>query len=177
MKRLFLLLVPIVLLSCQPSKTATISNPISQKSPVNLGPAWTVTNVHDGDTLRATQNGEEIKVRFACVDAPELSQPLGQASRDYLRSLISKADNKVQLLVVDTDRYGRKVAEVFADSKLIQSQQTEAGMAYVYERYLNNCPNAKSVQQSQTVAQSKKVGVWSGVYQTPWEYRQAKRSK
>ena len=70
-------------------------------------------SIHDGDTLRVrSSKGEILKVRFSCVDAPELKQPLGEESRNYLRSMINEAGSKVKVQIVDTDRYGRSVGEV-----------------------------------------------------------------
>lgn len=52
----------------------------------------TVASVHDGDTLRATCDGERLQVRLYCIDAPELDQaPWGRES--YARL---EADAKAQ---------------------------------------------------------------------------------
>lgn len=139
-------------------------------------PTWEVLNVHDGDTLRARQGQRIERVRFACIDAPELAQPLGKESRDYLKSLIAQNGDRVTLKIVDTDRYGRKVAEVFAGSKFLQAEQVKSGMAYVYERYLNNCPDAVAVKQAEDFAQQQRLGVWTDPNsEKPWDYRKARR--
>jgi endonuclease YncB( thermonuclease family) len=42
-------------------------------------------SIHDGDTLRVrSPKGEVLKVRFACIDAPELKQAMGEESRNHL---------------------------------------------------------------------------------------------
>ena len=44
-----------------------------------------VTSVHDGDTFTGiNESNEQVKVRLDAVDAPELSQPYGQASKKAL---------------------------------------------------------------------------------------------
>jgi len=55
----------------------------------NHAEQWQVKpgSVHDGDTLRVVRGDEELKVRLCGIDAPEIRQPLGIESRDYLRSL------------------------------------------------------------------------------------------
>lgn len=47
--------------------------------------------VHDGDTIRirVRQGNRTERIRFACIDASELKQPLGRDSRDHLRQLIA----------------------------------------------------------------------------------------
>lgn len=136
---------------------------------------WQVTSVHDGDTIRVHRGSQVVKIRFACIDAPELKQPLGIASRDNLRSLIAQAGNQVQLQVVDTDRYGRKVAEVFAAGKLVQEEQARRGMVYTYRQYLHNCPDAQAVERAEAIARQQRAGVWRGSYQKPWDYRISQR--
>ena len=47
-----------------------------------------VLSVHDGDTLRVrNEQGRVINIRLWGVDAPELGQPYGKASRNFLRKL------------------------------------------------------------------------------------------
>ena len=64
---------------------------------------------------------------------------------------------------------------MFAGGKFLQAEQVKNGMAYVYEKYLNNCPDAAVVKQAEAIAQASRVGVWSGNYQKPWDYRRAQR--
>lgn len=148
---------------------------------VNAPPIeWEVAKLaYDGDTITVTRNGEKLKVRFACIDAPELKQPMGKASRDYLRSLISKSNNKVGLNIITTDRYKRSVAEVWINSEsgieLVQSLMVVTGNAYPYERYKNDCPSWNAVKISHEYAENNNIGVWSGNYQPPWEYRKTKK--
>lgn len=142
-----------------------------------LNPKWSVISVHDGDTIRV-QNGSRIeKIRFACVDAPELAQPLGVQSRDYLQQLLAAAGDRVSLNIVGEHRE-RKVAEVYAGEKLVQLDQVKSGTVYVYKKYLGNCPSAAEVEQGEAIAQQQRLGVWAGDYEKPWEYRfRVKRSR
>ena len=132
-------------------------------------------SIHDGDTLRLrSSKGEVLKIRFACVDAPELKQPLGQESRNYLRSMINEAGGKVKVQIVDTDRYGRSVAELWTKSGLLQSRMAAAGMAFAYDQYSKNCPNWDAVKSSEKAASELKVGVWrSPNFERPWDYRKS----
>ncbi|MDJ0617070.1 MAG: thermonuclease family protein [Calothrix sp. MO_192.B10] len=138
---------------------------------------WTVTKpAYDGDTISVSRNGEKLKVRFACIDAPELAQPLGKESRDYLRSLIDSSRGKVGLNVIKSDRYGRSVAEVWIDTpqrgkELVQSLMVVKGLAYAYEQYKDDCPTWEGVKAAQDSAKQLRLGVWSGNYQEPWAYR------
>jgi endonuclease YncB( thermonuclease family) len=131
-----------------------------------------LSSIYDGDTLRAVCEGERIKVRFYCIDAPEIAQrPWGNESRDYLRQITPA---EIQLQVRDTDRYGRKVAEVLTPvGENINQRMVAAGQAAVYPRYCSD----QTYYRLQDQAKAQGLGIWSrpGLHQTPWKYRQSKR--
>jgi endonuclease YncB( thermonuclease family) len=163
------------------SQSATIQIPNGEPDPdeaANL-PEYEVIpgSVHDGDTLRVrSSDGQVLKVRFACIDAPELKQPMGEESRNYLRSMINEAGGKVKVQIVDTDRYGRSVAELWTKSGLLQSRMAGAGMAFAYDQYSKNCPNWDAVKSSEKSAMEFKLGVWrSPNFERPWDYRKSNR--
>lgn len=171
-------------------KQATSSGEqLVDEAPNNQMPApteiWQVTSVTDGDTITVVRVDKRERIRFCGIDAPETShgslpgQPLGNESKDNLQKLIDEAQGKVQLSIVDTDRYGRKVAEVFTvlenQEKFLQEEQVMSGLAYHYAKYSNTCPNRDAIVKAEKIAQSSHSGVWSGSYEKPWDYRKAQR--
>ena len=99
-----------------------------------------IDSCYDGDTCRTT-TGERI--RLACIDTPELkgaeAEPIpAKAARDYLRSDL--AGKTITIRRITTDRYGRTVAELFADGVSTSKQLVDAGHAQVYRRYAKPCP-------------------------------------
>jgi len=168
-------------LSIPQSQSATIQIPNGEPDPDAAAslPEYEVVpgSIHDGDTLRVrSSDGQVLKVRFACVDAPELKQPLGQESRNYLRSMINEAGGKVKVQIVDVDRYGRSVAELWTKSGLLQSRMAAAGMAFAYDQYSKNCPNWDAVKSAEKTAIEYRLGVWrSPNFQRPWDWRKANR--
>jgi endonuclease YncB( thermonuclease family) len=133
-------------------------------------------SVHDGDTLRVRRGTEEIKVRFCGIDAPELAQPLGVESRDYLRRLLG--DGSVRLVEVERDRYGRMVGEVFLlDGRSVNVEMVRAGMAYHYAKYSGNCGGRWAIGLAENEARSRSIGIWANDYQKPWDYRKTNTNK
>lgn len=134
--------------------------------------------VHDGDAIKVTCQNQELKIRFACIDAPKLAQPMGQESRDYLRSLLTQAGDKVRIQPITTDKYGRTVAQLWITrsigESLLQSEMAAAGMAYPYERYKSDCPDWEAVTSVASRAQSKHTGIYSQDLEKPWDYRHSK---
>lgn len=139
-------------------------------------------SVYDGDTFRVKCDGREQKIRLCGIDAPEAKQPLGIESRDYLRSLIAKASNKVIVVEMDRDKYNRTVAEVLFDTpegeRSVQEEMLKAGMAYHYKQFSDNCHNRDVFDTAEDIGRSQKLGVWRlpGGGQRPWDYRKQNKS-
>lgn len=148
----------------------------------NNGQIWTVKRAPDGDTITAVNSLQSLKIRFCGIDAPEKSQPLGIESRNYLRNLLDKANRQVIINKIEIDRYGRTVAEIFTRvngvDTFINQSMVEAGFAYHYSRYSGNCPNKNAIEQAESIAKSKRLGVWSDPnLEKPWDYRKRVKSR
>jgi hypothetical protein len=153
-----------------------------------------VERVSDGDTLVLnTANGKKLTVRFACIDAPEIphsqtekrskiTQDVNQftwgvKAKTRVEELIKQTDNHVKLNITDSDRYGRKIAEVrLKDGTFLQQVLLKEGLAKVYRQYLNKCPSRNIVQEAEAQAQQQKIGIWGdGKFIDPWDYRKANK--
>ena len=160
-----------------------------------LSPAsYQVKQIADGDTITVVaDNGTDIKVRFSCVDAPEVPHTKkernsykqsdldqfkwGRLARNRLTKLISQSNNNVALTITDSDQYGRKIAEVrLPDGTLVQEVLAREGLVMVYHQYIKDCPSAAAVEQSEEQARKEKVGIWGDPkFTPPWEYRRINR--
>nr|MDZ8061300.1 thermonuclease family protein [Nostoc sp. EkiNYC01] len=154
-----------------------------------LSEQWTVVSVADGDTITVKRDGETKKIRFCGMDAPEVKhgkqpgQPFGNEAREKLRSLVALAKNQVMIIPIETDRYGRTVAEVMASvsglwgiEMSFQEEMLKSGMAYYYKQYASNCPNHDAFAKAEEIAIASKAGVWSNPnLEKPWDYRKHER--
>lgn len=142
---------------------------------------WQVIRVSDGDTIAVRQGQREMKIRFCGIDAPESKQPLGKESKANLQRLVNEVGGKVSVVSIESDRYGRTVAEVFSSKNGIEKnfneEQLSSGNAFLYRAYMSKCPNKDVFEKAEVIAESKKLGVWGGNYQKPWDYRREQRSK
>lgn len=150
----------------------------------NYAQQWQIkpNSIHDGDTLRVVRGNEELKIRLCGIDAPEIKQPLGIESRDYLRSLIAKSNGTIHVLPIEEDRYGRTVAELWIPIKPdyegeihLNTAMVEAGMAYHYKQYSGTCESAENLGWAEKIARDDKLGVWHGSHQKPWEFRLSRK--
>ncbi|MBC1241302.1 thermonuclease family protein [Nostoc sp. 2RC] len=149
-----------------------------------------VERVSDGDTIVIKDtNGKNVTVRFACVDAPEIAHTnkekqskstsdrnqfsWGVKAQERVQQLVQQGGERVTLNITDSDRYGRKVAEVrLKNSTFIQQVLLQEGLAKVYRPYLNKCPSKDLIQQAEAQAKEQKLGIWNDTkFVNPWEYR------
>lgn len=155
-----------------------------------LNSNYFVKRIADGDTITVTDNsGKDLKVRFACIDAPEIAHTIkeknskkavdkdqfkwGEQAKQRLQQLLKKGGDQVKLTITDTDRYGRNVSEVrLTDGTLVQQVLTQEGLVQVYKPYLKNCPSADLVQKAEADAKKRRAGVWSDSKYVPaWDWR------
>ena len=132
-------------------------------------------SVYDGDNLIVICNGLESKIRFSCIDAPEIKQPQGIASRDHLRSLLNQAGSRVRVRPVKIDRYGRTVAAIYTNNGLIQLQLVKAGWVWAYPKYKSDCAEWEAIALGEQEAQRTRRGIWAGHPIPPWEWRAINR--
>ena len=138
--------------------------------------AATVLSIGDGDTLRVDERGKRLTIRLACIDAPEMAQsPYGDQSRALLTSL-APVGSEVSLKVVDTDRYGRTVAEILRSGQNVNLRMVRRGQAFAYRQYLSNC-DPTAYLGAERGAETDRLGVWSvpGGMQRPWDFRHGRR--
>tara|TARA_A100001015_G_scaffold311313_1_gene414341 strand:- start:3915 stop:4442 length:528 start_codon:yes stop_codon:yes gene_type:complete len=136
-----------------------------------------IAKVTDGDSIRI----EGKKIRFFGIDAPEKKQqckkpwltisfisfskdyPCGQISTDKLKKKI-----KDKLLIckwINKDRYKRYIAECFKDKTNINAWMVRNGYAVAYRKY------SKKFVSQEIFARKEKLGLWSGTFIMPWDYR------
>ncbi|RWD31169.1 MAG: thermonuclease family protein [Mesorhizobium sp.] len=131
-----------------------------------------VASVIDGDTIEV--HGQ--RVRFNGIDAPESSQycddakgfeyPCGRRSAEALDGFLA-ASRPVHCSFVTWDRYGRFVGDCTrADGTSVAAWMVEHGQALDWPKYSDGMYAAQ-----QAKAQSSKVGLWVGSFQTPWDWR------
>ncbi|OYR13319.1 thermonuclease family protein [Brucella grignonensis] len=125
--------------------------------------------VLDGDTVAMGV----VRIRLHGIDAPEDGQTCqltdgtewdcGKAATDRLVEVI--ADRSLECSPVDRDRYGRIVADCFAEGINIGEALVRSGLAWAYRRYsLDYVP-------SETAAKAARRGVWQSPSIAPWDWR------
>lgn len=122
----------------------------------------------DGDTIKLDIAGKQETVRLLLVDTPETVhptkpvQPFGKEASDFVKELmpIGKAV-QVELDVSERDKYGRLLAYLYVDGKMVNKLLLEKGFARVAYIYAPNTRYVDEFQAIQKKAQEKGIGIWS----------------
>jgi endonuclease YncB( thermonuclease family) len=132
--------------------------------------------VVDGDTLDMAS----IRIRLWGIDAPEMKQTCqgkdgqiyecGRDSAAVMRELTR--DRHVECESRDRDRYGRVVAVCRTESGEINSAILRRGWAVDWPRYSDGRYRA-----DEAAARAEGLGIWSGRFELPWEWRQEHQQK
>lgn len=136
-----------------------------------------IVAIADGDTLTLLVDRTQVRIRLAQIDAPESGQPYGRASKKALSALAFGKPARV--VVVDTDRYGRTVGEVFVGEGAgvhVNQEMVRQGHAWAYTRYART-PDIIALEDE---ARAASRGLWTLPLEqrdAPWVWRHRGRSK
>jgi endonuclease YncB( thermonuclease family) len=131
-----------------------------------------VVGITDGDTLTLLVGRRQVRVRLAQIDAPESDQPYGKKAKAALSALAFGKQARVE--VVDIDRYGRTVGEIFVDGIDINREMVRAGHAWAYTKY----SHTTEIIELEASARAAKQGLWTlpeNQREPPWLWRHARR--
>lgn len=144
---------------------------------------YKVERIIDADTLIvSSKNGNQGKIRLAYIDAPEKASYWARPFEKYQKNNIfyksqynwsNKANlfvkeilrgrEKLQLRIIEKDRYGRYVSEVYTDNSFLQCDLLMSGLSSLYFSYIEGCSlnNAYKLFASQKIASDESKNIWS----------------
>ena len=109
-----------------------------------------------------------LKVRLADIDAPETSQPFGEAATEALKARVLK--QRAQLEIVAIDAYGRKLGHLAVDARSVNADMVRRGFAWTLARGTER----HGMSALQREAQRERIGLWQDAAPTPpWVWRKA----
>lgn len=127
-----------------------------------------IVAVIDGDSLTIVDRDKKRhRLRLAGIDAPELKQPFGAASRKSLAEICLKKPAAID--VVETDAYKRAIGKLKCAEVDANVEQVRRGMAWVRSGII--LPNSP-LPEAEANARLRGIGLWAGDKpEPPWEWR------
>lgn len=128
-----------------------------------------VVKVIDGDTVKIElPNGNEETVRLLLIDTPETVhptkavQPFGPEASQFSKHLMEpNSEVEVEPGIGERDKYGRLLAYLYVDGKMVNKLLLEKGLARVAYIYAPNTKYLDEFEALQKKAQQKEIGIWS----------------
>lgn len=123
----------------------------------------------DGDTAKFKLNDKIITVRFLGIDTPETvhtkkeEQPYGKEASNYTKKKLESAKEikiEYDIKAAKQDQYGRELAWIWVDNKLLQEEIILNGLAKTY-MLQNNYKYASELQLAQEQAKNNRLNIWS----------------
>ena len=123
----------------------------------------------DGDKKKKKINGEKKRVRLLAIDTPESVTPdkpveaYGKEASELTCNLVknaTKIEIEYDINSDKEDKYGRVLAYVYVDDKMIQKELLSKGLArvaYLYKDYLYT----NEFKELEKVARENKIGLWN----------------
>lgn len=140
-----------------------------------------ILRVVDGDTYEIFIGGRE-KVRLIGVDTPESLAPQkernvkeGRVASDFAKELLEGKFVQVEYDVQERDRYGRVLAYLYIDGKMINEILLEEGMAQT-ATYPPNIKYADRFREIERAARESGKGFWKDGFETEKEEEEIKES-
>lgn len=123
--------------------------------------------IKDGDSfVLRTTSGSNITIRLNGIDCPEKGQDFGKRAKEFTASFCK--GSTVEVHVVEQDKYGRKVADVYVNGSSLNKALVRSGLAWHYKKYSNDSELAALEEQ----ARADRTGLWSMASpMPPWTYR------
>lgn len=151
----------LLLAGCQP--VLATPTPVASPSSANEPPAGDraeVTFVTDGDTVNVRLDGQEYRLRYIGVDAPERDEPFYDEAAEFNRDLV---EGQMVILVQDvseTDQYGRLLRYVYLeDGTFVNGELIANGMARLVT-FPPDVAQTEYLRDLQEQARDSGAGMW-----------------
>ncbi|HLC48619.1 MAG TPA: thermonuclease family protein [Candidatus Norongarragalinales archaeon] len=115
-----------------------------------------VARVIDGDTI---EMGDGEKVRFICINTPEIGEFYYDEAKEYLTAKLLNKNVTLEKDVTEEDSYGRLLRYVYLDDTLINSELVKNGYAEVI-RYPPDTKYCDEFEALEDMAIEKGIGIW-----------------
>jgi len=127
---------------------------------------YEVERTVDGDTLLLRGHG---RLRLQGINCPEIEhddqpgEPLGPEATTFTQKFVRDAHHKVRIEVdgEPADHYGRWLAFVWSDDRLLNEELVRAGLARAMLRYDYSQTKKDRLRRAQLEAQRSSAGLWA----------------
>ena len=128
--------------------------------------AYRVERVVDGDTL-VLADPTRSRVRLIGADTPETVmpnhpvEPFGKEATEFTRRFVAGGQVRLQFDGRRKDKYGRILAHVWVDDRMLSEELIRAGLAEAEMKYSYDRAIKDRLSQAEAEARAARRGIWS----------------
>ncbi|CDR65845.1 thermonuclease family protein [Staphylococcus schweitzeri] len=129
----------------------------------------TLIKAIDGDTVKLMYKGQPMTFRLLLIDTPETKHPkkgvekYGPEASAFTKKMVENA-KKIEVEFdkgQKTDKYGRGLAYIYADGKMVNQALVRQGLAKVAYVYKPNNTHEQLLRKSEAQAKKEHLNIWS----------------
>ncbi|GJF38331.1 thermonuclease family protein [Staphylococcus argenteus] len=129
----------------------------------------TLIKAIDGDTVKLMYKGKPMTFRLLLIDTPETKHPkkgvekYGPEASAFTKNMVENA-KKIEVKFdkgQKTDKYGRGLAYIYADGKMVNQALVRQGLAKVAYVYKPNNTHEQLLRKSEAQAKKEHLNIWS----------------
>nr|3PMF_A Chain A, Thermonuclease [Staphylococcus aureus] len=123
----------------------------------------TLIKAIDGDTAKLMYKGQPMTFRLLLVDTPEFNEKYGPEASAFTKKMVENA-KKIEVEFDKgqrTDKYGRGLAYIYADGKMVNEALVRQGLAKVAYVYKGNNTHEQLLRKAEAQAKKEKLNIWS----------------
>jgi endonuclease YncB( thermonuclease family) len=132
-----------------------------------------IVSITDGDTVTLLDStNTQHKIRLKGIDAPEMTQPIGQKAKSNLAALVF--NREVIAECGKPDKYRGEICVIKVEGKDVNLGQVAAGMAWWYRDYAKeqSAQDRENYEIAEFNAKIRRLGLWADTNPVPpWEWR------
>ena len=164
---LCVLVLSVTAAACEPVGGSAVVLPDTPRRPLPACDWAEVVSVTDGDTVRVDLNGEEERLRYIGIDAPELNpesgdaEPLAAEATEANEQLVDGERICLERDVSDRDRFGRLLRYAWLeDGTMVNEALVLAGLATAVEYRPDTRHHDAILFPAQDEAMAAGRGIW-----------------
>lgn len=129
----------------------------------------TLIKAIDGDTVKLMYKGKAMTFRLLLIDTPETKHPkkgvekYAPEASAFTKNMVENA-KKIEVEFdkgQKTDKYGRGLAYIYADGKMVNQALVRQGLAKVAYVYKPNNTHEQLLRKSEAQAKKEHLNIWS----------------
>lgn len=162
---LTILIVILLLAGCDEGEVQPLPAGLPACIPAGQQPVEAqVKHIADGDTITVLIDGQDYRLRYVGINAPEMDsevqRALAEDAAELNRQLVENQTVNLYLDTSDTDRYDRLLRYVISGETFVNYELVRRGLARAHD-YPPDTACSATFEEAESLAREQGLGIWA----------------